>query len=159
MTTTSPINTVPVSTKLAVFRRFVDDILNHGRFEAMTELVHPDYRYHGPDGGQIAGRDGLQELLAGFRSAFPDLHARITTEIEDDRYVAATMLLTGTHNGDFEGMPPTGRQLELPIAIVTRFADRQIIEDREYYDTATMVTQLTGRGAGETQGRQCDRCG
>lgn len=143
MTTTSSIKTVPVSTNLAVFRRFVDDILNHGRFEAIAELVHPGYRYYGPDGGQIAGRDGLHELIAGFRNAFPDLHARIATEIEDDRYVAATMLLTGTHRGDFEGLPPTGRQLELPIAIVTRFADRQIIEDREYYDTATMVAQLT----------------
>lgn len=144
MTTTAPITTVPVSAELAVFRRFVDDILNHGRFETMAELVHPDYRYHGPDGGRIAGRDGLQELIAGFRSAFPDLHARITTEVADGRHVAATMLLTGTHKGDFDGMPPTGRQLELPIAIVTSFADQQIIEDREFYDTATMVAQLTG---------------
>lgn len=144
MTTSTPIPTAPISANLAVLRRFVDDVLNRGRFEVMTELVHPDYRYYGPDGGQITGRDGLQELIAGFRSAFSDLNARITTEIEDGPYAVATMVLTGTHDGDFDGMAPTGRQFELPIAIVTRFADRQIVEDREYYDTATMLTQLTG---------------
>ena len=144
MTTTSPIHTAPISTNVAVLRRFVDEILNHGRFDVMAELVHPDYRYFGPDGSQITGRDGLQELIAGFRSAFSDLNARITAEIEDGHHVVATMVLTGTHDGDFEGMPPTGRHLELPIAIVTRFAEQQIVEDREYYDTATMLTQLTG---------------
>jgi steroid delta-isomerase-like uncharacterized protein len=127
-----------------VLRRFVDEVLNHGRFEVMTELVHRDYRYYGPDGGQITGRDGLQELIAGFRSGFSDLTARITTEIEDGRCVVATMVLTGTHDGDFAGMPPTGRQFELPLAIVTQFADQLIVEDREYYDTATMVNQLMG---------------
>jgi len=143
MTTTHPMQTSPVSANLAVLRRFVDEILNHGRFEVMAELVHPDYRYYGPDGSEISGRDGLKGLIAGFRDGFSDLNAQITSEIEEGEYVVLTMVLTGTHDGDFAGMPPSGKRFELPIAVVTQFVNRQIIEDREYYDTATMVTQLT----------------
>lgn len=144
MTTTHPIHTTSVSANLAVLRRFVDEILNNGRFEVMAELIHADYRYYGPDGGQISGRDGLQELIAGFREGFSDLNAQITAEIEDGECIVLTIVLTGTHDGDFAGMPPSGKRLEMPMAVVTQFVDRQIIEDREYYDTATMMTQLTG---------------
>ncbi len=143
MTTTHPKPTTAVSANLTVLRRFVDEILNNGRFEVIAELVHPDYRYYGPGGDRIAGRDGLRELIAGFRDGFSDLNAQITTEIEEGEHVVMTMTLTGTHDGDFAEMPPSGNRFELPIAVVTRFFDRQIIEDREYYDTATMVTQLT----------------
>ena len=144
MTTTPPINGTATSAELTLVRRFVAEVLNQGRFEALTELVHPDYRYHGPDGSEIAGREGLRQLITGFRIAFPDLNARITTEIRDGDHVAATLVLTGTHLGDFDGLAPTGRHLELPVAIVTRIADHRIVEDREYYDTATIVSQLIG---------------
>ena len=146
MTSTHPTQTTPVSASanLVVLRRFVDEILNQGRFEVMAELVHPDYRYYGPDGGQISGREGLQDLIAGFRDGFSDLHAQITSEIEDSEHVVMTMILTGTHDGYFAEMPPGGKRFELPIAVVTRFVDGQIIEDREYFDTATMMTQLVG---------------
>jgi predicted ester cyclase len=53
-----------------------------------------------------------------------------------------TMVLTGTHDGEFDGLPPTGGQIALPIAVFTRIEDDRIIEDREFYDTATMLGQL-----------------
>lgn len=130
------------NTSSAVVRQFVDDILNQGRFDLLDELVHPDYCYEGPDGARLHGPDELEQLIGSFRTAFSDFHAAITSEVEDGDLVAVTMTLTGTHDGDFDGLPPTGARMRLPIAIFTRLHDGRIIDDREFYDTATMLAQL-----------------
>ncbi len=52
------------------------------------------------------------------------------------------MVTTGTHDGDLMGLAPTGAKIELPMAIVSRFEDGQIVEEWEYYDSATMMSQL-----------------
>lgn len=127
---------------LAVARRFIDEILNQGRFERIADLIHDDYRYIGPDGTEDIGQQALADLLGGFRAAFPDLHAHVRTAIAANDTVAMTMTLTGTHDGDFDGIPPTGARLELPLAVFTTIVDGKIVEDREYYDTTTMFAQL-----------------
>ena len=127
---------------LAIARRFIDEILNRGRLELIADLVHDDYRYIGPDGTELVGRQLLADLLGGFRSGFSDLHAHVRTAVATDDTVAMTMVLTGTHDGDFDGIPPTGARLELPLAIFTTIVDGRIIEDREFYDTGAMLAQL-----------------
>ena len=135
--------TTPTATEnITIVQRFIDEILNRGRFELMPELLHDDYRYLGPDGTELIGLAALADLLGGFRSGFSDLHAHVRSAVADDDTVAMTMTLTGTHDGDFEGLAPTGAQLELPLAIFTRIVDGKIAEDREFYDTATMLAQL-----------------
>lgn len=142
MTATNTTIQGPLSTNEAVVRRFIDEILNRGRFELIPELIHPEYRYHGPDGSELHGGDALAGLLRGFRAGFSDLEARVLTTVDQGDVIALTMTLTGTHDGDFDGIPATGARLELPIAIFTTLVDGQIIEDREYYDTSTMLDQL-----------------
>lgn len=127
---------------LAIARRFVDEILNRGHIELIADLVHDDYRYIGPDGTKLVGQQALADLLGGFRSGFSDLHAQVRTAIAANDIVAMTMTLTGTHDGHFDGIPPTAAKLELPLAIFTTIVDGRIIEDREFYDTATMLAQL-----------------
>jgi steroid delta-isomerase-like uncharacterized protein len=142
MTTTHINHATSATTSSAVVRRFVDDILNHGRYDALADIVHPDYCYEGPDGAQLHGPLELEQLIRSFRSGFSDFHAAITSEVDDGGLVAMTMTLTGTHDGEFEGLPPTGAAMSLPIAVFTQVEDSCIIEDREFYDTATMLAQL-----------------
>jgi len=140
----------PTVTSGDLVRRFVDDVLNQGRFDELTQIIHPDYRYEGPDGAQLHGLDELQMLVAGYRSGFSDFHVAITSEIADGDLVAMTMMLTGTHDGEFDSIPATGERLSLPLAVFTRIEDGRIVEDREFYDTGTMLAQLGlgGRQAG-----------
>lgn len=130
------------SDNLTIARRFIDEVLNGGRFELVDELVDHDYRYIGPDGTELVGRQVLAELLGGFRAGFSNLRAEIGTAVAVDRTVAMTVTLTGTHDGEFEGIPPTAAALELPLAIFTTIVDGRIVEDREYYDTGTLLAQL-----------------
>lgn len=142
MTTTHTDDSAPATTSSAIVRRFVDDVLNQGRLDALADLIHPDYRYEGPDGAVLHGPGQLEQLVAGFRAGFSDFHATITSEVEAGERVAMTMTLTGTHDGEFEGLPPTGASMTLPIAVFTRIEGERIVEDREFYDTATMLSQL-----------------
>lgn len=130
------------TTSTDIVRRFVDEVLNQGRFDALDELIHPDYHYEGPDGGCLDGPDELRHLVEGFRAGFSDFHAAVTSHAATGDLVAMTMILTGTHDGDFDGIPPTGARLRLPIAVFARLDGDRIVEDREYYDTATMLAQL-----------------
>jgi steroid delta-isomerase-like uncharacterized protein len=148
MTNTDINHVAPTATSSDVVRRFVDDVLNHGRFDALTEIIHPDYRYEGPDGAQLHGLDELQMLVAGYHAGFSDFHVAITSEMTDGDLVAMTMMLTGTHDGEFDGIPATGERLSLPLAVFTRIEDGRIVEDREFYDTGTMLAQL-GLGGGQ----------
>lgn len=132
----------PASTNQAVLRRFVGEVISQGRYETLPDLIHLDYRYYGPDGGEIRGQEGLRHLIAEFRRGFSDLTAHVIDEIEQGERIALTMTLSGTHDGEFDGISPTGQRIELPIAVVTRFVDNLIIEDREYYDTTTLLAQL-----------------
>jgi steroid delta-isomerase-like uncharacterized protein len=142
MTTTHTVRSASATTSSALVRRFVDDVLNRGRFDALADIVHPDYRYEGPDGAQLHGPLELEQLVASYRSGFSDFHAVVTSEVESGGLVAMTMKLTGTHDGEFEGLPPTGARMSLPIAVFTRVEGNRIIEDREFYDTATLLAQL-----------------
>lgn len=142
MTTTPTNHTASATTSSDVARRFVDDILNQGRFDVLADIVHPEYRYEGPDGTQLHGLLELEHLIGGFHAGFSDFHAEITSTIESGEHVAMTMVLTGTHDGEFEGLVPTGARLSLPIAIFTRVEAGRIVEDREFYDTNTLLAQL-----------------
>lgn len=141
MNTTSDIS-ASEHTGITVVRRFVDEILNAGRFDLLTEIVHPDYRYEGPGGERLDGPDELALLLAGYRAGFSDFHVSITSEIHDGDRVAATMTMTGTHDGEFDGVPPTGRRIDIPVAVFSTVAGGRIVEEREFYDTNTLLTQL-----------------
>lgn len=142
MTVTDTNHTAPARTSSAIVRRFVEDVLNRGRRDALADIIHPDYRYEGPDGTRLHGQDELEQLIGSFRNGFSDFHAAITSEVENDGLVAMTMTLTGTHDGEFDGLPPTGASINLPIAVFTRVEENRIIEDREFYDTARMLAQL-----------------
>lgn len=147
MTTSDTISTT--STHAAVVRRFVDEVLNRGHFDVLAEIVHPDYRYEGPDGTRLAGSDALQMLVAGYRAGFSDFRVTVTSMLAEGDAVATTMTLTGTHDGEFHGIPATGERLCLPVAVFTRIEGQRIVEDREYYDTGTMLAQLGLAGGHE----------
>lgn len=138
----TPPATPPHGIGRALVRRFVDEIVNRGRFDVLSEIVHPEYRYVGPDGTRLDGPDELEQMVRGFRSGFSDLHATVLTDVAEGASVAMTMMLTGTHDGEFDGIPASGALMSLPVAVFARIEDGLIIEDREFYDTATMLMQL-----------------
>ena len=63
-----------VSGNIAVIARFLDEVINQGRLEQADELVAVDFVELDPLPGQRQGREGLKEVIAMLRAAFPDIH-------------------------------------------------------------------------------------
>jgi steroid delta-isomerase-like uncharacterized protein len=124
-----------------IVRRFVDEVLNNADDSAMLDLVHPDYRHLTPE-GELRGRDGLKALFDDYRSGLPDLNVLIDDLVVSGDKVVISMRLTGTHSGDFLGIPATGKPLSVHGMVLSRIEDEQIIEEWEILDLLGMFLQL-----------------
>lgn len=90
----------------------------------------------------IAGHDELEGLMDEFTSAFPDFHVEITDLIESGDTVVAEATYTMTHEGEFNGISPTEREVEIRAMAKFLIEDGKIQEHREYHDRQELLEQL-----------------
>ena len=92
---------------------------------------------------EAIGRDAIRERAAMLLAAFPDFHLeRLTLVIDGDQH-ADRWVMTGTHQGQLFGLPPTGRAVRLEGATFTRLnADGLVVEDIHFTDFAGLLSQL-----------------
>ncbi len=114
------------------------EALNAQDLDAHDEYWSEDMIWHGPPAfGDIHGLDGFKnEVLKPFYKAFPDYHAKNDIELADDTWVAATGFVTGTHQGEWLGLAPTGRPMRM------RFSDFWLIKEGRLTDNYVMVDQI-----------------
>jgi steroid delta-isomerase-like uncharacterized protein len=124
----------------ALIRRFYDDVWNKGEYWAADDLVAPDYIRHGVQ--PIRGRDGIRDIVEGVRKAFPDLFISIEDLVAENDRVAVRWHAYGTHKGNFRGIPPTGRGIEVMGITISRFANAQIAEEWSQWDMLGLMEQL-----------------
>jgi predicted ester cyclase len=101
-------------------RRLVEEVLNQGDLAAANQLISPDCIHHGADDRLVPGLAGLQTLLLQAHSIFPDFHAIVEDEFAAGNQVAQRITAYGTHEGDFLGIPPTGRPVTFEIIQISR---------------------------------------
>lgn len=122
----------------AVVRRLYESAFDP---DVVTEIVAPDLRYHLPT-GEIGGR---RELLAGshaFRSAFPDAEFSIVDLRLDGDQVEVEWRVRGTHEGEFAGFAPSGREIAMSGRHVERVVSGQIVERWGESDHESLLQQL-----------------
>ncbi len=95
-------------------RRFVEEIINKGNMAVAPELVNEDFVELDPLPGQQQGREGLTDIIAMMRTAFPDLEWTIEELVAEGDKVASYNVWRGTHQGVFLGILPTGKQVTVP---------------------------------------------
>jgi len=124
-----------------VMRRFVEEVINAGRYSALPDLVHPNYVYRSPE-QELRGADALKDLFTAYRAGLPDLNTSIDDLVVSGNKVVISITLTGTHEGDLMGIPATGKQLKIHGMVLSRFEDGKIIEEWEILDMLSMFQQL-----------------
>ncbi len=123
--------------------RFVDAVINARDLAgALVELVAEDFVELVPLPGQGPGRDGLAGALTMMFTAFPDLRWTIDDMLVEDDRVLGVSTWTGTHQGDFMGIPATGRTVTVSAWTVDRYRDSIFVESRMLMDVAGLLTQL-----------------
>lgn len=92
---------------------------------------------------------GKAQILASFKvwhDAFPDARGDVTNQISEGSQVLSEVMFRGTHTGPLAGamgiIPPTGKAVELRVAIVSWFRDGKVQRERTYFDLTTLTKQL-----------------
>src|SRR5436190_18913356 len=110
----------------AVDRRYVAEVLNNGNLSAIDEIMAPTYVGHVP-GFPPSDREGDKQLIAMFRTAFPDLRFSVEDQIAEADKVVHRLAAEGTHQGTFLGIPPTNRRVAVTGVNINRFVDGRIV--------------------------------
>lgn len=127
----------------AMARRFYSELASQGDLSLAGELVAEDFVDHNPPGPGIPpGREGLKQVFAGFRSAFPDMRMTIEDQVAEGDKVVSRATVSGTHLGDFMGMPATGKTFSIGVVDIYRFEDGKIAERWGEADFMGMMQQL-----------------
>lgn len=122
-------------------RLFIEEAINRGNLIVLNEIIHPEYRYASPT-ESMKGIDQLEAFILALRSAFPDLVVTIEEQFGEDRKVCTRISMTGTHQGDFLGIPATGKSIDLQGVIISRLEEGFIVSEWELLDQLTLLQQL-----------------
>jgi steroid delta-isomerase-like uncharacterized protein len=106
-----------------------------------TFAEHPRYEIV-PTGEVYDGSDAVNRYYQETRTAFPDQRNEVISLHHADDAVIAEFWLRGTHEGEFRGVPPTGKSFECRMAAFFLFEDDRLVNERVYFDAATILTQL-----------------
>jgi predicted ester cyclase len=90
----------------------VHEVISSGDYDRLSALVHPEFVGHSA-GGDLAGQRAFADHIRMFRDAFPDLTAEAVGVITEGDRVAWRVSARGTHEGDFMGIPATGREVTM----------------------------------------------
>lgn len=127
------------------FSRF-HDAMNSGDAEliskAIDEAVDPNLVFHAPVPGEVTGVQALKQVWVTLLRAFPDLHVAIEDAIEEGDKVVYRNTVTGTHQGEYRGLPPTGRSVTYKEIFIFRFVDGRIAEIWGVVDVFAQLKQL-----------------
>jgi steroid delta-isomerase-like uncharacterized protein len=124
-----------------VVRRLMDDVWSKGNLKVIDELLTNDYVGHDPMNPN-PGLDGAREMVKKYRSAFPDCRLDIDDIFSAGDRVVVRFHYSGTHKGNLEGIPPTGRHATGPGIAIHRFVGDRIKESYVNWDALGLMTQL-----------------
>lgn len=138
-------STDQVTSNKATFKRF-HDAVNSGDAELIAktidEVVEPDVRIGTPLPIDATGAQALKEVWATLLRAYPDLQVTVEDLIAEGDKVVCRNVVTGTHQGEYLGLPPTGRPVTYNEIFIFRFEGGRIAETWGVVDLLAQLRQL-----------------
>lgn len=133
-----------MSDNKALIARLVQELWVEGKLGVIDEIYAADYadQSAGMPPGIARDREGQKQFVQAFRGAFPDMVGTVEDSIAEGDKVVIRWTAKGTHEGDFMGIPATGRPIVLTGTSVYRIAGGQIREEWTEADMLGLMTQL-----------------
>lgn len=108
-----------------------------------AELISPVAVFYVPGRAEpVNGPAGYLEIIQMMRSGFPDIQWTLEEMVTEGDKVAARFTMRGTHQGNFFGVPATGRKIEVQALNIYRFSNGQIVEERGLPDMFGLLQQI-----------------
>ena len=126
----------------AIIRRMTEEFYNQGNVDSADQFFAETYMHHDPASPHIRDRDGLKEMVRGFRAGCPDLHITIDQLLAEGDTVTKRWIFHATQSGDLTGLPPTGKRITMSGLELFRLSDGKIVECWLGYDNLSLMQQL-----------------
>src|SRR3954466_6388824 len=141
----SPISDELRAKREEIVREHMESENRHEFAVTLETFEHPRYEII-PTGAVHDGPGAGMEYFAQTRTALPDQRNELIALHHADDAVICEFWLRGTHQGvlaGFEGFEPTGRSFEVQCVAFFLFEEDELVCERAYFDTATVIRQLT----------------
>jgi steroid delta-isomerase-like uncharacterized protein len=139
-----------IDNKELVVRLWYEELWNKWNLSAADELFSADYQLHIPGIPVPLDRNGAKQVVTMFSGSFPDLTHTVDEVIAEGNTVAARWTVTGTHRGEFQGIPASGKCVQLSGITVHHLADGRVRETWLAFDAATLLQQIGTSAAAAT---------
>lgn len=108
------------------------------------DAIAEDVDVYGPalPEGEVHSREEWASFIEANREGFPDIEFTIQELVAGDDVVMVELTISGTHTGEFMGIPPTYREIEIPAVDKFVIEDGQVVEWRPYFDSQEIPEQL-----------------
>jgi steroid delta-isomerase-like uncharacterized protein len=125
----------------SLVHRFFEVGINENKLDILDEIIASNYVNHDLP-APAPGPEGLRQVVSMFKAGFPDLHATVEATIAEGDRVATRGTITGTHNGPFMNIPPTGKSVKVPFTDIWRIENGKAVENWVQMDMLGLMQQL-----------------
>ncbi len=126
--------------KEIIWRLF--EIVRSHDLSALEEVCDESIVYRNPELGEVQGLKAYREAIREDINVFPDLNPELREMIGEGDQISSIHIARGTHGGDYDGIAPTGRSMELVVSDHFTLRAGKVIKHREFYDVLTFLRQL-----------------
>jgi steroid delta-isomerase-like uncharacterized protein len=122
-------------------------LISAGDIDGFGEILADDFVEHEELPGEEPTKDGVKRFFRTQISAFPDLAMTVEDVVDGGDTVVARVRFTGTHQGEYMGMPATGRAVDVAVIDIMRFGDDGLVHEHwGLFDAMGMMHQLGADG-------------
>jgi steroid delta-isomerase-like uncharacterized protein len=132
---------VELAENKALVRRYYDEVLTGRDLDLLAQLLDPSFVSHGSAGSRV-GAGAYAAAVAATHAAFPDLAVTVHDQVAEDDKVVTRWSASGTHTGDFAGVPATGRPVTVTGIHIHRVQHGRLAEHWEELDLLGVLRQL-----------------
>ena len=126
-----------------VVRDYFEKYWNHKDLDGAAELIKDDYNWH-LEGGMEKGLEGWRKGVAAYFEVWPDCHWEVRQIVAEGDLVCVRCVWTGTHSGEWMGVPASGKKIKVANVDVYRLEDGKFAEHWDVMDAMSIFKQIGG---------------
>ena len=126
-------------------RRVLEEAFGQGKVEVIDEVLRSDFVCYDPnsEAGEVRGADTIKGEIEYFRNAVPDLTYTVEDQVAEGDKVVSRYTVRGTHQGEFFGVPGSGKRIEMTGINIDRFDESgKLVEEWPEYDLLGAMQQM-----------------
>ena len=141
-----------VNAQRAIVDQIIEEGFNRGNLSVVDEHLSPDFRNDQLPPDIPPGPAGLNAVIGMWRSSFPGVQFTSEEQIAEPGKVVNRWTVRGTHNGEFFGIAPTGREIMTTGVTIWYFRDDKVISTWVSFDALGLTQQLEQVGVDDADG-------